>query len=81
MMAGMITSKTNNDRLRELVEESGLSQHVALTVFNRGLGVAACSVSAWKAFLSSAEATWHRPLKDELLAHAEQQFSRLGRRR
>ncbi len=34
------TDKSNNQQLRELVEASGLTQAVALTVFNRGLGPA-----------------------------------------
>lgn len=72
--------ETNNEKLRELVEASGLTQAVALTVFNRGLGPAAYSESAWKAFLSSPETTRFRPLSDELLAHAEKQFSKFDKR-
>ena len=73
----MNTSKTNNERLRELVEATGLSQPVALTIFNRGLGPAAYSESSWKAFFSSPETTRFRPFSDELLAHAEKVFGRL----
>lgn len=69
--------KTNNERLRELVEGTGLSQPVALTIFNRGLGPAAYSVDTWKAFLVSPESKKFRPLKDELLAHAEKAFLKL----
>ena len=69
--------KTNNERLRELVEGTGLSQPVALTIFNRGLGPAAYSVDTWKAFLVSPESKKFRPLKDELLAHAEKVFVKL----
>ncbi|WP_218511094.1 hypothetical protein [Variovorax sp. dw_308] len=72
---------TNNERLRALVEASGLTQAVALTVFNRGLGPAAYSESAWKAFLVSPDSSRFRPLKDELLAHAEKQFGKVTRTR
>jgi hypothetical protein len=74
------TTKSNNERLRELVETSGLSQPVALTVFNRGLGPAAYSESAWKSFFSSPDTTRFRPLKDDLLAHAECEFAKLARK-
>lgn len=73
----MSTTKTNNERLRELVGASGLTQAVALTVFNRGMGQRPYSESAWKAFLSSPETTRFRALSDALLAHAEKQFAKL----
>ena len=66
--------KTNNDRLRELVDASGLSQPAALAVFNLGLGPAAYSINTFKAFLVRADSPKFRPLKDELLAHAEKNF-------
>lgn len=69
--------KTNNQRLRELIEGAGVSQAVALTLFNRGLGPAAYSESAWKSFLSSPTTTRYRALGDELLAHAEKVFGKL----
>jgi hypothetical protein len=71
--------KTNNERLRELVEASGLTHAVALTIFNRGLGPAAYSESAWKAFFVRPDSPRFRPLKDELLAHAEKQLAKLQR--
>jgi hypothetical protein len=81
MMVYMNTSaKSNNERLRELVEASGLTQAVALTVFNRGLGPAAYSESSWKAFFASPDTTRFRPLKDDLLAHAEREFAKLQRK-
>jgi hypothetical protein len=74
-------AKTNNERLRELVQASGLSQPVALTIFNRGLGPAAYSESAWKAFLmTDTRSARYRSLSDDLLAHAEKQFSKLAAR-
>lgn len=74
------TTKTNNERLRELVEASGLTQAVALTVFNRGLGPAAYAESSWKAFFVRPDSPRYRPLKDELLAHAEKEFGKLAKR-
>jgi hypothetical protein len=71
------SAKTNNERLRELVEASGLTQAVALTIFNRGLGSAACSESGWKAFFAGPETVRFRPLHDDLLAHAEKQFAKV----
>lgn len=60
------TTKTNNERLRDLVEASGLTQAVALTIFNRGLGPAAYSESTWKAFFVRPDSSCFRPVKDEL---------------
>ncbi len=70
---------TNNERLRELVASSKLTQAVALTIFNRGLGTKAYSESAWKAYLSSPETTRFRRLSDEMLAHAEKQLSKISK--
>ncbi len=70
-------SETNNQRLRELIKESGLTQAQALAVFNRGMGARPYSLSAMKAFLSSPDAVRFRALSDNLLAHAEKQFARL----
>jgi hypothetical protein len=70
---------TNNERLRELVEASNLTQAVALTIFNRGLGSGAYSESAWKAYLSSPDTTRFRRLSDDMLAHAEKQFSKISK--
>jgi hypothetical protein len=70
----------NNDRLRALIEEAGVTQAVALTIFNRGLGAAAYSMDTFKAFLVRADSAKFRPLKEELLAHAEKQFERYTKR-
>jgi hypothetical protein len=70
----MNPAKTNNDRLRELVEKSGLSQPAALAVFNLGLGPAAYSINTFKASPVRADSPKFRALKDELLAHAEKNF-------
>jgi len=82
MMVYMNTNtKSSNERLRELVETSGLTQAVALTVFNRGLGAAGYSESAWKAFFSDPSGPRFRPLKEELLQHAENEFGKLSTKR
>jgi len=73
------TEQTTNERLRELVESTGLTRAVALTIFNRGLGPASYSESSWKAFFASPETTRFRPLKQELLDHAEKVFSKVGK--
>jgi hypothetical protein len=75
-----LTQSTNNEQLRELVEASGLTQPVALTIFNRGLGSQAYSESAWKAYLSNPETTRFRRLSDDMLAHAKTQFGKLNKR-
>lgn len=66
----------NNDRLRELIAEAGVTQPVALTIFNRGLGPAAYSMDTFKAFLVRSDSEKFRKLKDELLEHAEKQFAK-----
>jgi hypothetical protein len=68
---------TNNQRLRELVESAGLPQAVAMTVFNRGLGIAACPESLWKALFAEPNSPQFKPLSDEWLVHARHQFAKL----
>ncbi len=63
--------RSNNDRLRALLSLTNLTQAEALALFNRELGPAAYSMSAWKAFFVSSASTRFRPLKDALLEHAE----------
>ena len=73
----MNTKKSNNERLRELVEGTGLTQVVCLTLFNRGLGAAAYSDSHWRAFFVEPSSTRFRPISDKLLQHAEKVFAKL----
>lgn len=75
MKNAAVPLKTNNERLRELVEASGLSQTAALAIFNIGMGPAAYSINTFKAFLVRPDSPKFRPLKDDLLAHAEKNFS------
>lgn len=70
-------SKTNNERLRELVEGAGLSQPVALTIFNRGLGVRGLKESTWKGYFCDPSTTRFRGFSDDLMAHAEKAFALL----
>ena len=65
-------SKSTNEQLRELIAASGLTQREALARFNRGLGPASYSESAWKSFLVDPATTRFRPLKPALLERARQ---------
>jgi hypothetical protein len=69
---------SNNERLRWLVERSGMSSAVAMTIFNRGLGAQAVSVSAWRGLLAEPGSYRFLPLDDRLLQHAQQQFAKIG---
>ena len=69
-------NNTNNMRLRELIESSGLKQLDALALFNRGL-IKPYSVSAWKAFLADRDASRWRRFDDALLNHAEKIFAKI----
>lgn len=63
--------KTNNQRLRELVEGAGLIHPVALTIFNRGLGVRGLKESTWKGYFCDHSTTRFRNFNDDLMEHAE----------
>ena len=73
----MGSTKTNNEKLRELVASTGLSEAVALTIFNRGLAINGYSNDAWRALLASPESPKFKPLDDQMLEHAEQAFESL----
>lgn len=76
MMVHMTTiNDPNNDRLRALIEDAGLTQLGALAIFNRGL-IKPYSESAWKAFLADRGATRWRRFDDALLIHAEKVLSK-----
>jgi hypothetical protein len=77
MMQPVPEINMNNQRLRELVENAGLPQAVAMTVFNRGLGIAACPESLWKALFAEPNSPQFKPLSDEWLFHARHQFAKL----
>ena len=73
--------KTTNEQLRALINASGLTQAAALARFNRGLGPAAYSESAWKSFLVDPATTRFRPLKPALLEHAKLALARKNKTR
>lgn len=75
------STKTTNEQLRELVEQAGVTQAVALTIFNRGLGPAAYSESAWKSFFVNPDSTRFRALKPELLEHAKKAFAKVAKKK
>lgn len=73
-------TKSNNERLRELVKKAGLSQPVALTLFNRGLGARGLKESTWKGYFCDPSTTRFRAFNDDLMAHAEKAFAQLQKR-
>ena len=75
-MATKAKNKTNNERLHELVDASGLSQPEALKIFNIPFGARGYSFEAFKAFLVNPDSTKFRGLNDDLLAHAEKSFAK-----
>jgi hypothetical protein len=80
MMVSMNTKKqqTTNERLRALVEASGLTQAEALAMFNKPLGPAGYSLDYWKGFFCDPASKRFKPLRPDLLAHAEKVFARLA---
>lgn len=74
------TLRTNNERLRDLVDEAGVSEAVSLTIFNRGLGTAARSMEDWKSFLAEPGTQRFCVLDNGLLAHAEEVFAKVIRK-
>ena len=73
--------RSNNEQLRELIAASGLTQSEALARFNRGLGPASYSESAWKSFLVDPATTRFRPLKTALLEHARRALAKKAKTR
>lgn len=69
-------AQTNNDRLRSLIEGSGLTQTEALALFNAGM-IKPYSLSAWKAYLGDPKSARWRSFDDALLRHAEKVFAKL----
>lgn len=71
---------TNNERLRQLVEVTGLTQPAALTLFNRGFGIRGLKESTWKGYFCDPSTTRYRNINDEMLAHAEKVFGPLQKK-
>ncbi len=62
--------KTYNEELKDLVNQSGLSQQGALDLFNSGR-TSPYTLSSWKAFLASPTSARWRPFNEDLWHHAE----------
>ena len=73
--------KSNNEQLRDLLRRANLKQAEALEMFNKALGPAAYSMSAWRSFFVKPTSTRFRPFKDALLAHAKSVFETSRRKR
>lgn len=75
-MVFMNTQKdnANNMRLRQLIEEAGLTQLDALALFNRKLRVRKLAESSWKAYFCQPDKTRYRWFNDEYLQLAETVF-------
>lgn len=77
--AGHEFGNSNNEQLRALVSASMLPPAVAMTIFNRGMAaLSACSETQWKRYLAEPSSERFHALPDELLAHAVDQFARIG---
>ena len=63
----------NNVRLRELIEAAGLTQAVAMTLFNRGRSVPATE-TVFRSWLADVAGGRWQALSDADLEHAEQAF-------
>ena len=79
--ADELLNLSNNQRLVQIISQSGLSMAVALTIFNRGLGVAADTADAWAAYQVDPKSTRFCYLTDEQLKHAEIVFALIIKKR
>jgi hypothetical protein len=70
--------QSTNDKLRALVDATGLKRIQALALFNRSLGARPISASTWKAFFVHKDSDRFRAVKPEFLEHAEKEFANLG---
>lgn len=68
-----------NVRLRELIEQAGLTQAEALALFNAGM-VKPLSISGWKSYLVDPTTTRWRRFDDVFLAHAEKTIGKVIKR-
>lgn len=76
-MVSMNTKKkTTNQRLIELVDATGLTRAQALEQFNKPLGPAGYSYDYWKGFFCDPSSKRYKPLREDLLAHAEKVFGK-----
>ena len=75
------TTKTNNQRLAELVKGEGLSQPAALTLFDRGFGSRGIKESTWKGYFCDPATSRFRGFNEDLMSHAEKVFGPLQKER
>lgn len=71
----MAESKDNNQQLRDLWLNSGLTQQEALNRVN-AKQLRPLAMSTFKAYMASVEASRRRDCPDELLAHARKVFKK-----
>ena len=77
----MNTKKTtNNDRLRQLVADAGLTQLEAHALFNAGLDGFGYSFEYWKGFFCDPNTKRFKVIKDDQLARAEKIFGKLAKK-
>jgi len=65
-----------NERLRELVEASGLTQAQALAKFNEAMGLRPIALSTWKGYFVTPQSSRWRTFSAAFLAHAARVFAR-----
>jgi hypothetical protein len=70
---------TNNQRLRDLVANAGLTQLEAHALFNAGLDGFGYSFQYWKGFFSDPSTKRYKPFKDDQLTRAEKIFGKLAK--
>lgn len=74
-------TQSNNEKLRELIDATGLTQVEALALFNAGLDVAGYSIETWRAYFCNPTTARYRPFPEKLLARAERIFGKIKRNR
>lgn len=71
------SANSNNDNLRQLVHDAGLTQPAALELLNRHLKYRPVSDSAWKSYFCTPGTTRYRRFSDDLLVLANNVFGPL----
>ncbi|MEX3917924.1 hypothetical protein AB4Y43_17030 [Paraburkholderia sp. BR10872] len=66
----------NNEQLREMVEQSGLTQVEALALINAGQAFPV-ALSTWKSYLAAPTSARRRNCPDAVLKRAKQTIGRL----
>lgn len=66
----------NNERLKVLIAEAGLTQVAALALFNKDIKVRPLAESTWKGYFCAHDSKRYRGFGQDLLAHAEEVFGK-----